>query len=199
MFADPEASNATSDRLLSAAASLFRQKGYSASTTREIAALLGINKASLYHHIKGKEDLLFNLSVESLNHIHTEVARAIAVESDPVRRLRAFIRTHVVTMLADQDKHAAMLIELRSLTGRRRKAVVQLRDDYEVMLQGVMSEGQRQHALRDDIEARLLAVALLNLLNWTIFWFEPGRGLAADALGDVLAKIYLQGVLISAD
>src|ERR1700736_4491663 len=51
---DPDASSATSDRLLSAAASLFRQKGYSASTTREIAALLGINKASLYHHIKGK-------------------------------------------------------------------------------------------------------------------------------------------------
>ena len=56
---------------------------------------------------------------------------------------------------------------------------------------------QNHRVIRNDVDPKLLTVALLNLLNWTIFWFEPGGGLQADDLGEVLAKIYLQGILIA--
>jgi len=186
----------TSSRLLTVAAGLFRRKGYSATTTREIAALVGIKKASLYHHIAGKEDLLFDLCLECLGHIHTEVARAIAMETDPLERVKTFIRIHVTTMLADQDKHASMLIELRSLTGERRAEVTRMRDQYEAMLRAVIQHAQEQKAIRADIRTKMLALSLLNLLNWTIFWYEPDGGLSPDEISGIFEELFLKGARI---
>src|SRR3954471_17781096 len=86
----------TADRLLETAATLFRRQGYAQTTTRELASMLGIQKASLYHHISTKEDLLYALCKESLRRSTEEVARAI--ESVPeAQRLRAAVRAHVTS------------------------------------------------------------------------------------------------------
>src|SRR4030081_3561640 len=104
----------TPGRVLTAAARVFREKGYAAATTREIAELVGIQKGSLYHYFAGKEQLLYELCVDSLQHIQREVAVIAAREQNPLDRLHAAIHGHVTTMLEDQDKHATMLTELRS-------------------------------------------------------------------------------------
>jgi TetR/AcrR family transcriptional regulator, cholesterol catabolism regulator len=189
------ADQSTADRALIVAAQLFRTKGYSASTTREIAAHLGINKATLYHHFGGKEDLLHDLSAESLKRMKTDVAIAIASETDPLSRLRTCIRVHVTTMLADRDKHASMLFELRSLTGERAAHVLELRDQYEQIIRAVLQEGQERGPIRDDVAVKYLALGLLNMLNWTIFWFEPDGDLAPDQLAEVLAELFLFGAV----
>ncbi len=185
----------TSSRLLTTAARLFRRHGYHATSTREIAAALGINKGTLYHHIKGKEDLLYLLCAQCLDNIHTRVARAIAAEPDSVAKLRELIRVHVETMLKDRDEHAAMLLELKSLTGNRATEIIRLRNDYEQMVRSVVRGAQLQGAIRADIETKYLSLAMLNLLNWTIFWFEPGDELTPAGLGAILTEIYLDGAL----
>ncbi|MFN4100613.1 MAG: TetR/AcrR family transcriptional regulator, partial [Pararhodobacter sp.] len=53
---DPDKSR---DRLLAAAAQLFRQQGYAATTVREIGAATGLLSGSLFHHVRSKEDILF--------------------------------------------------------------------------------------------------------------------------------------------
>lgn len=112
---EAEGEENTAERLLRLAAALFRQKGYAASTTRELASLLGIQKASLYHHIRGKEDLLFGVSVRSLEHI-TEAVTVARDTAAPDKRLNMMITAHLVTALEDQEMHTTMLIELRSLS-----------------------------------------------------------------------------------
>jgi AcrR family transcriptional regulator len=184
----------TAGRLLDTAASLFRAKGYGASTTRELAALLGIQNASLYHYIGKKEDLLYDLSVESLRNIHEQVSRAVAAESGGSARVRALVRAHVVSALADQDKHATMLIELRSLGSERRAEVLQLRDDYEALVRDTLVAAQGDGSIASDIPARHLTFALLNLLNWTIFWYGPGGDLGPEALADLFGRVFLSGV-----
>lgn len=185
--------DSTASRLAATAATLFRTKGYAGSTTRELAALLGIQSASLYHHIGSKEDLLYALSMDALHRIQHEVERAIASETEPGARLRAMIRTHISSALADQDKHATMLIELRALSDARRAQVLGLRDAYETLVRDTIAGAQAAGALRRDVPAKHLALALLNLLNWSIFWFRPGGELTAERLGDLLATLYLEG------
>jgi AcrR family transcriptional regulator len=182
-----------SSRVLIAAARAFRQKGYAASTTREIAEMVGLQKASLYHHIEGKEQLLYELCVDSLEHIQANVAAIVALEASPIQRLRAAIKAHVTAMLEDQDKHATMLVELRSLSGGRRDDVIRLRDGYEDMLAAIVVECQQAGHLRRDVEPGLLVLALLNLLNWTIFWYREDGKLTPVQVAEFLETIYLDG------
>jgi AcrR family transcriptional regulator len=183
----------TSRRLLDAAAQLFWTKGYASTTTREIAALLGVQKASLYHHVSRKEDLLYDICVTSLENIRGSVQTAVDAEPDSLERVRTLIRAHVAAMLADQDKHSTMLTELRALSDERRAKIVALRDTYEELVRSVLAAAQLAGAVRGDIPVKYLALGLLDLLNWAIFWYVPDGDLSSDQLADVFAAMYLSG------
>jgi AcrR family transcriptional regulator len=182
----------TSERILSTAAALFREKGFAGSTTRELAALLGIRKASLYHHIETKEEILYQICVASLTRIIGEIVKSIpaVVSQDD---LRTMIRSHVAEIVGTRDFHAVMLTEMRGLTPEHLIEVMVLRDRYEELIRDVVRQSQALGILRDDVAAKYLMLCLLNLLNWTIFWFKPGGDLDADELGDLLACVYLEG------
>jgi AcrR family transcriptional regulator len=193
---EPEGSEeTTADRLLILAAELFRQKGYGLTTTRELASRLGIQKASLYHHMRGKEDLLFAISMESLRRI-TEAVTAARDSADADRRLHAMIMAHMETALRDQDMHTTMLIELRALSEERQKEVRAQRDAYQDLLRSVISDDQSAGRLRGDIGAEYLTLSLLNLLNWTIFWFTPGGDRTAGELAEMMCTIFLDGARV---
>jgi AcrR family transcriptional regulator len=186
--------SSTSERLLDTAAKVFWTKGYASTTTREIAALLGVQKASLYHHVSRKEDLLYEICVASLEHIRAAVQIAVDAQADPLERIRTLIRAHVGAMLEDQDKHSTMLTELRALSEDRRAEVIALRDTYERVVRSVLERAQDAGAIRDDIPVKYLALGLLDLLNWAIFWFQPGGPMSADELGELFVTLYLSGV-----
>lgn len=183
---------ATADRLLVAAAALFREKGYAATTTRELSDRLGIVKASLYHHIKSKDDLLYRISMLSLEHIRQTVTAAIQ-QAPPGQTMRVVIAAHLETALADRDMHATMLAELHSLTPERRVDVLAERDAYEAVLRAVVSAEQAAGRIRSDLDARELTLGLLNLLNWTIFWYNPEGPQSPAEIARFLTTIYLDG------
>jgi len=188
-----ESDGTANRKLLGAAATLFRTTGYTAATTRQLARRLGIRSASLYYHIGKKEDLLYEISVVCLERINSAVETALATTSDPEERVRTLITTHCRIALADTDSHLTMLIELRSLSPRRRSHVIELRDRYEKLVRHVVADAQANGALRTDVRAKHLALALLNLVNWSIFWYRPRGGLSAEALGALLAELFLGG------
>jgi AcrR family transcriptional regulator len=171
---------------------LFRVKGFAATTTREVSKLAGMQNASLYYHVKSKEELLFLLCRESLDHITREVESAIAgtAVADKVRTL---IHAHVTTMMADVDQHATMLMELRSLRGRNRTEIIKRRDRYEAVVQQVIEESQGGGFLRSDVAARHLCWSLLNLMNWSIFWFDARGDLQPSQWADILTEVFLGG------
>jgi TetR/AcrR family transcriptional regulator, cholesterol catabolism regulator len=187
----------TAQRLLQSAARLFWQNGYAATSVRELSAHLGIQKASLYHHIQSKEDLLYELCVISLEDIDAQARAAVDAEHDPLLRLRALILAHVNSMSQDREMHATMLTELRSLSPEHRRDVIRRRDAYERLVQSVLETCQEAGSIRADISARLLARCLLNLLNWSIFWFNPGGKMSTQELAGVLVSIFFEGTLPS--
>ena len=192
--AHPVVDNSTATRLPRAAAALFREKGFASATTRELAERLGIQKASLYHHIRSKEDLLYAISMESLSHIRAAVERAYSdAYATPEERLKSMIVAHVTTALSDRDLHATMLTELRALSSDRRRKVLDARDEYESLLRDAVLEEQEAGRIRTDFDARYLTLSLLNLLNWTIFWFDPEGEQPAEEIARILATIYFEG------
>lgn len=190
-----ESSGVAPDRLLAAAADLFYRKGYSGTTTRELAASLGMQKGSLYYYFEKKEDLLYWICMSSLDRLQEAVQGSLAPEHDPLTRLQALVTTHVTTILDDLALHATMLLELRALTRPRRTKVIERRDAYEALVREVIGEAQRAGGLRGDIDARHLTFTLFNLMNWTIIWFKPRAqdGIAAADFAATLVTIFLDG------
>jgi len=184
----------TGERLLAEAAILFREKGYAGTTTRELSALVGIQNASLYHHVGGKEDLLYKLCIATLDDVaeNFAVARGSA-STNPGLSLEMLARGYLEQALKDRDRHATMLTEIRSLSPARRAEVVARRDENVAVLHDVMVRAQEAGQIRDDIDAKYLVLALFNILNWSIFWYNPDGDLDPGQIGQILWSIFFEG------
>jgi TetR/AcrR family transcriptional regulator, cholesterol catabolism regulator len=189
----------TQDRVMAVAAQLFRSKGYAATTTREIAAQLGIQKASLYYHISRKEDLLFDIVVATTTRSLGMIKDAVAAADCPMDKLKAAFHAQLQAIHSDLDKNVTALTEMRSLEGERLKQVVALRDEYDAVFNEVISACQAEGSVRRDLDARLLALSALSLTNWSIVWFTPGHPLSTDQLADALLSIFLEGATATSD
>ncbi|HEY4099202.1 MAG TPA: TetR/AcrR family transcriptional regulator [Baekduia sp.] len=188
----------TADRLLALAARQFRVKGFHASTTRELSAALGIEKSSLYYHVSSKDDLLYRICVESLNRIQASVEEALADVDGPLERVDAMMSGHIAAMLEDRDLHATMLVELRALAGEQRDEVVGMRDRYEAIVRDTVAQAQEAGVLTAVFTTHELTLALLNLLNWTIFWYSPDGVDGADRIDELFRTVFLQGAVVPA-
>jgi TetR/AcrR family transcriptional regulator, cholesterol catabolism regulator len=192
-----EPQKGTLERLFDIAAALFWDKGYAATSTREIAAALGIQQASLYYHIASKEDLFYQLCVASLQQLISSVESAINEVHDPVGRILALIRAHLTTLLTYQVRHVTMLTELRALSDRHHKEILALRKSYAGLVRSVLENAQTAGKIRKDIPAKYLYLALLNVLNWPVLWFRRDRELSAARVMDVFTPVYLNGAATS--
>lgn len=182
--------------LLRPAAELFKTQGYGSTSVSTLAATYGFRKASLYHYIQTKEDLLFAICRHSLSQIDVAVRPVLeGCDSITEKTLTRAIKEHVASMLEDQSMHATMLVELRSLSPLNRKGVVEQRREYEDLWVRAIGHAQSARVLRADASPRMLSLALLNLLNWTIFWYEPGGALPPARLGHELAHTFLYGAI----
>lgn len=195
----------SSARVLRTAATLFRTKGYAGTSTRDIAAAIGWQSASLYHHMGQKEDLLYALFLASYARLRGAVEEALARETDPVDRIRAMIGAHLQQSLSDVYEYTVTRIELCFLTPRHRAKVASLRHAYGVLFAGCLREAQRRGALRRDLDVDTAALSLLLWLHGCILWVTPELEVAKKRgrrgtpgpgeLIDVMTRVFLEGVL----
>jgi TetR/AcrR family transcriptional regulator, cholesterol catabolism regulator len=190
------AQNPALTRALDAAVGLFSSKGYTATSTREVAALLGIQKASLYYHISSKEDLLYLICQSSLEQIRHDVEAAIQEVNDPLERQRALILSHIESLLRDRDKHSTTFNEMQALSPDRLAQVLALRHAHESLVRSVLQDAQNAGVLRDDIEAKYLCLALLGMMNRVTVWYRRGGTLSPNQVGQLFAVIFLAGAAI---
>lgn len=183
----------TAERLFDVAAALFFEKGYAATTTREVASAVGIQQASLYYHVSSKEDLLYQICMSSLEQLLADVQLAVSQAANPLERVAVLARTHLRAILKHQIRHVAMLNEMRALSAPHRAEVVALRRKYADFVRSLIEEGQAAGAIRTDIPARYLNLALLNILNWAVLWYRRGQTLSEEELARMFTSIYFAG------
>ncbi len=183
----------TAQRLFDTAAALFFEQGFAATTTREIASAVGIQQASLYYHVSGKEDLLHQICVSSLEQLLAEVQSTVLESTNALERIRILARTHVRAILKHQIRYVTMLNEMRALSGPHRAEVVALRRKYANLVRSLIEEAQAAGSIRNDIPSRYLYLALLNVLNWAVLWYRKGQTLSEEELARMFTSIYLAG------
>jgi AcrR family transcriptional regulator len=189
LVSDP---NGARGRLLNEAARLFREKGYERTTVRDLAAAVGIQSGSLFHHFRTKEEILKAVMVETIR-LNTALMQAALEAADTNReKLRGLVRAELESINGQTGEAMAVLVfEWRSLSAASQVEVLELRDIYEKLWLDVLESLKREGSLEADpfVVRRMLTGAL----SWTVTWYKPERGgLTLDGLTDqVMAMMAL--------
>ena len=181
--------------LLSAAARLFRRQGFAATSTRDIAAAVGMHSGSPFYHFKSKSALLCTVMEEGMQAaIARQKAALQAVPPSPepaLAQLRQLIRAHFDTLHGrGNDFVPVMLYEHRSLTNLQRVSLSKLQHEYEAAWTPVLEALHASGRLRAPV--KLSRLLILGALSWSVQWFSPRKGASLDELTDAAMALFLK-------
>ncbi len=174
-----------------AAGELFRERGYPATSVRDIARALDIQGASLYAHVASKEEMLWSIVDRAATCFDAAVAPIAADASIPApEQLRRMIRAHVRVVTLDPGSAIVFLDEWRYLSPERRSSIARRRDAYERRFRDVIAGGIATREFNAGDPA-LGAAFALSALNGISAWFRPDGRLTADQIADAYAEMIL--------
>jgi len=180
--------------VLRAAAQLFRQKGFAATTVREIAAAAGMLPGSLHYRYASKEEILLTLMDRGITRAVWTVRAAIADAQDPLDHLRTALRAHLRLLVEEDDSIYVLLYEGRSLSDGAREHMVRLRDRYDALWDGILHRAAGAGLIREDVDLRLARLFILGGANWSAQWFSPRGASTVEEVADVYADLLLRGL-----
>lgn len=170
--------------LLDVAASLFAQRGYAATSMRDIALGVKMLPGSVYYHFASKEELLVAVYEAGVGELEGAVHGALKPGAEPWVRLEAACLAHLQTVLKSSDYAQVLIRVLPEDVPPVAERLRTLRAGYEQVFRELVAAlplpaGTDRHALR---------LMLLGALNWARFWFDPHgretpRGLARKFVG----------------
>ncbi|MCL3818621.1 TetR/AcrR family transcriptional regulator [Aeromicrobium wangtongii] len=185
-----ERAEPTSQEIRRVALEMFATKGYDATSVRDIAAVVGIRGATLYHHFGSKEEILWDLTLSALEAISSswkDAERQLGTD-DPTERLRAFVRAHVVFHIRRQTDAAIVNAQLNRLSPDHFQEAVALRSRYERELTAIVESclATGQHTVPD---LRVTVFAILQMTTAVTTWYQPDGPLSVDELASVYAEL----------
>ncbi|RQP25785.1 TetR/AcrR family transcriptional regulator [Piscinibacter terrae] len=177
--------------LVKAAARLFRRKGFDATSTRDIAAAVGMHSGSPFYHFKSKGDLLYAVMEQGMQWALDRQAKVLADEEPAAEQLRRLIRSHFDTLHGPgRDFIPVMLYESRSLTTRQRNGIADLQRQYEAAWVPVLKALSRSGQLRTD--ASLARLLIFGALNWSVQWFDAKKSASLDKITDAAMALFIR-------
>lgn len=187
------ASVTTKELIHQSACRLFRESGFHATSVRDIAEKVGIQGGSLYAHIRGKDDLLWDVVNSAADRFFAAIEPIIASKANVMQRLRKAIIAHVEVVAADIDAAAVYTVEWRHLPAERRAAITARRDGYENLFRSLVSEAiHERHLTPTDAAGATLFV--LSSLNFMFTWYKPDGRMSSREIGTMLADFILDGL-----
>lgn len=180
------------EEILRAAGELFGARGYHATGMRELAHALELKGSSLYAHIEGKEDLLWEI-VDRAATAFTHAAATVPADLPPSERLERLISAHLRVITLQLDHAAVFFQDWVHLAEDRRQELVARRDAYQQLFRQAISDGAAEGTFDvDDVDVATLVV--LSALNFSYQWYDPGGRLDPEQLGNAYARVLLDGL-----
>jgi AcrR family transcriptional regulator len=164
------------DRVLKAAAHCFNQKGYSGTSLKNVADMLGLTDPALYYYVKNKEELVYLCYVRAADIGREAMDNAIAEGGPGLEQVRRYLRYHIEFMVGERGP-IAIMSEIPSLKPEHRDEVLELSRrhsvEFEKMLQRGISDGSISAC-----DVRMTGNAIMGSINWIPKWFHGDAAIA---------------------
>ena len=181
--------------ILDAATRVFRSEGFSIPSMRDIADAAGINRASIYYYFSSKDEILEALLDAALPRLSKTIEAISSLKGSPAEKLR-FLVLETVSVFHDAP---VIYIFFREDAGssetNRVPNIVELAgQQFDEAFTKVIDEGASRGQFSPHLSARLTALSILGMLNWTYRWFRPEGPVTASEIGNGMADLVLEGL-----
>lgn len=172
-------------KVLSAAASLFREQGYERTTVRDIAARVGIQSGSLFHHFASKEEILKAVMIDVIRFNTERLRGAVEAAADTKGQLRALIECELQSIVGDTREAMAVLVySWDGLSPANQKEVLALRAIYEQVWLDVLAAARQEGLI--GVDPFVLRRLLTGAISWSGTWFDPKGPMTVTELVDTV-------------
>ena len=181
------------DEIILSAAQIFREKGFHATSMQDIADSVHLQKASLYHHIESKQEILLEVLDRALDVLIEDIEPIVESDMASEEKLKLAMARYIGRVTGSADLAAVLLLEHRSLEPQLRARHIARRDRFEELWRKLVQEGVDRGEFRP-MDHSVVTFALLGVQNWLITWYREGGRLSGSQLADQFAMIFLHGL-----
>lgn len=190
----PQSGNiARINQIIETAAKLFSERGYIATSMRDIADSMGIEAASLYNHITSKEEILHAICFEKAQLFLQAIDEVNDIYFDAEKKLRMAIKNHVGILAKNLTHSKVFLHEWRYLGEANKNEFIRLRDKYEHEFTVILQNGEDENLFKG-VDKKFAVLSILSSLNWITEWYKPDGAMNPDEIADKLSDFILMGL-----
>jgi TetR/AcrR family transcriptional regulator, cholesterol catabolism regulator len=178
-----------------AAAKLFGEKGFAASSVRDIAHAVGLGAASLYNHMGSKDELLTMICFRCANSFLEGMKEIDTAAADPVEKIKELIRLQIRIALHDESSLTVFNDEWRHLQEPFLSSFLELRRTYETAYLRIIKEGIDKGKLKKT-DAYLIYQMILSSLRWLHMPGVKKTRLSEKEMTEQITSILINGIII---
>jgi len=190
-------SEETRERLLDAAAKVFRDKGYAGARLADIAELADMHTPGVYYYFPSKEDLVEEVLrvgvARACGYVQERVA-AVPAGGSALDRLRAAIEGHVLMVLEIGDYTSANIRIFGQVPDDVRARHLADQQAYGNVWRALLEDARAAGELRPDLDLSVIRMLILGALNWTAEWYRPGSSQTAAEVAREATAMICDGV-----
>ncbi len=182
------------DTLTSVALGVFAERGYDAASMDDVARAAGITKASIYHHVAGKETLLARGLSRALDALFEVLGESDATDGTPGKRLRFIVRRVAEITFALQPE-LSVLFRIRGNSAVEREAI-ERRRTFDRIVGALVVAAQESGELRADLDAAIVARLVFGMSNSVVEWYRSGGRVADADIARAVVSITFEGLQV---
>jgi len=178
--------------IIGVATSLFREKGYHATSLDDIADHIGFTKPAIYYYFKGKDDILFTIVDDVVTDALERIRGIAASEGTAADRLHDLLVENTRVVLENIEANTVFYNERGLLSAERERDIRAREREYTQIVRDLYIEGVEVGELLD-IDPRVATATLLGASIWAYRWFDGGGRLSIEQVAEDVAKLLMDG------
>jgi len=180
--------------IINCAAKLFKEKGYSAVTMRDIAQALDIKAASLYNHIKSKQEILVLIVIEIAEEFTNTINEIVLSETTTIQKLEKVIQLHIDITIRNPEAIACLNNDWMHLTDEELTYFVKMREDYEESFRDIIKSGITSNEIKN-LNPEVIIFSMLSTLRTLYLWYGKKKGFTEASLKSDMKEVLLKGIV----
>jgi TetR/AcrR family transcriptional regulator, cholesterol catabolism regulator len=182
------------EEIVKVAATLFKEKGYSAVSMRDIAHEMDIKAASLYNHISSKQEILSTLILEVAEAFTNEMSGITTEALTPLQKIERVIEIHIDITVNYSENIATLNNDWMHLEGDHLKKVVKMREDYEENFRSIIKQGIAQGDIKPQ-HPEVILFSILSTLRTLYLWNEKRGKMDVNVLKKDMVAVLIRGIV----
>jgi TetR/AcrR family transcriptional regulator, cholesterol catabolism regulator len=181
------------DVIIAKAAKLFREKGFSATSMRDLAEHVGVEAASLYNHISSKAEILQEICFKVANNFLSHIEEVDAAHGSSISKVEAILRFHIRQMIDNYEEVYVSDREWKHLTDPYLSNMQGQRRAYRQRIASIIEQGIQRNEIKN-IDAPTVVLIMLHAVSGIESWHRSKKKIEPELLEDNMVQILIEGL-----